>query len=83
MSRGIKLDKETTEVMKIMRNIGFPNSVIARELHLSVSTVRHHIGRQPDILRANYGEICAHTTGIKSMYDEIMKRRKEECAMTQ
>lgn len=59
----IKVTYTMVEKMKELRDKGLSNSQIAKELNTSYGTIRKYIGNQPDMVRAEYGSIVAHTTG--------------------
>ena len=54
-----------TDVMRMrtLREEGLSNRKIALELGVSYETVHRHLGRQPDGVRSNYGEIVSHPIG--------------------
>lgn len=59
----VKVTYTMVEKMKELRDKGLSNSQIAKELNTYPSIIRKYIGNQPDMARAEYGSIVAHTTG--------------------
>lgn len=66
----------STDVMQMrtLREEGLSNRKIALKLGVSYETVHRYLGRQPDGVRSNYGEIVSHAIGDSFIGDSQLNR---------